>query len=272
MAKKSKDSIKAIPLSKITLDKGLQPRLDITQEAVVEYAEAMQNGETMPPCLVVWDSNTYWLCDGFHRIAAAKTLKFKTIECEIINGTRIDAMWLAAAANLKHGVRRTNADKRRAVQMAIICKPEGSLRDIAIHCAVTHEFVRNIKQQEEAVRELNTVAEIVIADAFDDGVLEEQDDQAGIQMIGAEAAIKITIKSIDDAIVSVNALLATKYAAFVSQQRVLTDLKNAKTALRQSLPHEVCPLCDGEKCETCRLSGWVTKQQWELIPKEQRGS
>jgi hypothetical protein len=52
---------------------------------------------------------------------------------------------------------------------------------------------------------------------------------------------------------------------------VLTDLKNAKTALRQSLPHEVCPLCGGDGCETCRMTGWVTKQQWDLIPAEQKG-
>jgi hypothetical protein len=278
MAKKKQadDRIKEVPIKQITMDKALQPRTALTAEAVKEYAEAMQDGAVMPPCQVVFDATcpsgqTYWLCDGFHRVTAAMELKFKSIACEVIEGTRDDAMWLAAAANLKHGVRRTNFDKRRAVQMALMCKPDSSLREVAEHCAVTHEFVRSVKSQAEAVNELNAEAQEAVADAIEDGVIDGEDDSVSARMVAAEAAVKSTMKAVDEATAAVNALMLTEHAAFVSQQRVLTDLKNAKTALRQSLPHEVCPLCGGEGCETCRMTGWVTKQQWDLIPADQKG-
>lgn len=273
MAKKKQadDRIKEVPIKQITMDKALQPRTALTAEAVTEYAEAMQEGAAMPPCLVVWDSQTYWLCDGFHRVTAAKELKFKSIACEVVEGTRNDAMWLAAAANLKHGVRRTNLDKRRAVQMALMCKPDSSLREVAEHCAVTHEFVRSVKAQAEAVNELNAEAQEAVAEAIEDGVIDGEDGSADARMVASEAAIKSTIAVVDEATAAVNALMLTEHAAFVAQQRVLTDLKNAKTALRQALPHEVCPVCSGDGCETCRMTGWVTKQQWDLIPAEQKG-
>lgn len=262
--------IKEVPLSKITMDKALQPRMALTSEAVSEYAEAMQDGAELPPCVVVWDGTTHWLCDGFHRVNAALRLKWKTIRCEITEGTRDDAMWLAAAANLKHGVRRTNADKQRAVQMALLCKPEASLRDIGLHCAVSQEMVRAHKQRAERVDEINKQAEAAIADAVADEVVED-DSSLDARMIAAEGAIKAVMESINAATESVNALMLTEHAAFVAQQRVLTDLKNAKTALKQALPHEACPVCQGDGCETCRMVGWVTKQQWDLIPAEQKG-
>ena len=262
--------IKEVPLGKITMDKALQPRMALTNEAVSEYAEAMQDGAELPPCVVVWDGTTHWLCDGFHRVNAALRLKWKSIRCEITEGTRDDAMWLAAAANLKHGVRRTNADKQRAVQMALLCKPEASLRDIGLHCAVSQEMVRAYKQRAERVDEINKQAEAAIADAVADEIVED-DSSLDARMIAAEGAIKAVMESINAATESVNALMLTEHAAFVAQQRVLTDLKNAKTALKQALPHEVCPVCQGDGCETCRMVGWVTKQKWDLIPAEQKG-
>jgi hypothetical protein len=271
-AKTNEDTqrIKEVPLAKITLDKALQPRISLTAEAVSEYAEAMQEGAKMPPCVVMWDGSTYWLCDGFHRVTAATRLKWKTIECEVNEGTKEDAMWLAAAANLKHGVRRSNADKQRAVQMALLCKPEASLRDIATHCFVSQEMVRGWKQRAERIDALTDEVAKAVDAAIADEIIEE-DDSIDARMIGSEAAIKAVIQCVEDAVQSVNALLQTEHAAFVAQQRVLTDLRNAKTALKQAMPHEVCPLCGGEGCETCRMTGWVTKQQWDLIPAEQKG-
>jgi hypothetical protein len=264
------DRIKEVPIKQITMDAALQPRMALTNEAVDEYVDAMQEGAAMPPCLIVSDGETNWLCDGFHRVTAAQRLKFKTIACEVVQGTRDDAMWAAAAANLKHGVRRTNSDKRRAVGMALACKPDSSLREIAEHCAVTHEFVRQCRQQAEAVQQLDTAAEEAVAEAIAEGSVDEG-DTATARMVAAESAVKSTMQAVDAATAAVNALLQTPHAVYVSQQRVLTDLKNAKTALRQSLPHEVCPLCGGDGCETCRMTGWVTKQQWDLIPAEQKG-
>ena len=273
MAKKADTEmqrIKEVPIAKIKMDKALQPRAAMTADAVAEYAEAMQDGAEMPPCIVVWDTKAYWLCDGFHRVTAAQSLKWKSIKCEVIEGSREDAMWLAAAANLKHGVRRSNNDKRRAVLMALACNTEASNRDIGKHCAVSGEMVRLCRQQADAVDELEAEASATVSDAVADGAVDEGDALTQ-RMMAAESAIKSAMSSVDDAIAAVNVVVQTEHGAFIPKQRVATDLKNAKTALKQSLPHEACPLCIGEGCETCRMTGWVTKQQWDLIPAEQKG-
>lgn len=262
--------IKRIPIGKITQDKELQPRQALTQEAVQEYAEAMTDGGALPPCLVVFDGKTHWLCDGFHRINAAKSIGAKDIECEVRRGTRQDAMWFAAAANLKHGVRRTNSDKRRAVAMALVVRPDASLREIADHCAVTHEMVRTVRAQLDAVHEVEATATEAVAEALADEAVMPA-DKVEQSMVGAEAAIDATIDALDAATRKVEALCETDHAQFVNKQSVLNDLRNAKSALKQARPHERCPVCGGDGCDTCRGAGWVSRKQWELIPKTQRG-
>jgi ParB-like chromosome segregation protein Spo0J len=265
-----KHEYKKVLLSKITQDKELQPRQSLTTEAVDEYMESMTEGATLPPVLVVFDGKTYWLCDGFHRVAASKKMGAKDIECEVVKGTRQDAMWLAAAANLKHGVRRTNIDKRRAVAMALVVKPDASLREIAEHCAVTHEMVRTVKAQFDAVDEVEETARKAVKEAVKEEVI-DKGDKVEKAMIASEAAVQGAMEAVASAIRKVEALLETKHAVFVNGQSVINDLKNARSALKQSTPHERCPVCGGAGCDTCRKTGWVSKKQWDLIPKNQRG-
>jgi hypothetical protein len=57
-------------------------------------------------------------------------------------------MWDAACSNREHdavGMRRTNADKRRAVRMALEARPEMSDREIARQVGVAHSFVNNTR-------------------------------------------------------------------------------------------------------------------------------
>jgi hypothetical protein len=63
-------------------------------------------------------------------------------------GTRRDAILHAAGANAAHGLRRTNADKRRAVETLLRDEEwsKWSDREIARLCAVSHPFVSQIRQ------------------------------------------------------------------------------------------------------------------------------
>ena len=275
MKKNAKDAkeaatIKAVAVTKIVRDKELQSRQSVTAEAIDDYAQAMKDGAKLPPCLVVSDGKSYWLCDGFHRVAAAIKVGMKQIECEIVQGTRSDALWLAAASNLKHGVRRTNLDKQRAVAMALAVRPNASLREIGTHCAVSAEMVRLCKNQLAAIEEVEATATLAVDEAIEAEVIDEC-STVERSMVAAEAAIAASIEWVDEAIRKVEALLKTDHAVFVNGQSVVNDLKNAKSALKQSSPHEVCPVCGGEGCATCRKTGWVSKKQWDLIPKNQRG-
>lgn len=122
-------TIKYLPVEKLG-EPALQTRAEIYAETVAEYAEAMQAGEKLPPLDVFHDGMAYHLADGFHRVAAARRLKVARIACEIHKGTRIDALRHALGANKTHGLRRTNADKAKAVRMAYDHRQELGLPDV----------------------------------------------------------------------------------------------------------------------------------------------
>jgi hypothetical protein len=136
-----------LPIAQIRRDGGTQPRSRLNEEVVAEYAEDMQNGRIFPPVVVYYDGQDYWLADGFHRVKAAEQAGLESIAVDLRHGTRRDAVLFSVGANAAHGLRRTNADKRRAV-IRLLSDPEWSKwsnREIARHCAVTEGFVRRIK-------------------------------------------------------------------------------------------------------------------------------
>lgn len=135
--------------SVIRTDGGTQMRAELNPATIDEYAQAMQEGATFPPIIVYYDGSIYWLGDGFHRLAARKRLFEGAIECEVRSGTRRDAVLCAAGANASHGLRRTNADKRRAVETLLRDEEwaQWSDREVARRCGVHHDLVGRIRAE-----------------------------------------------------------------------------------------------------------------------------
>ena len=104
-----------LSLDRIRIDGGTQSRAKIDQDVVVEYATAMQEGAKFPPVTVFHDGAEYFLADGFHRYFAAKKAGSPGIKCDVKEGTLRDAILYSFGANHDHGLRRTTADKRKAV-------------------------------------------------------------------------------------------------------------------------------------------------------------
>lgn len=106
--------LNVIPI--ILLDKtGTQVRETHNEETIASYAEIIKGGGKLPPVEVVWDGETPILKDGFHRTEATLRSGHSTIEAMVTEGTRRDAILGAVECNLKHGLRFTNADKRKIV-------------------------------------------------------------------------------------------------------------------------------------------------------------
>ena len=259
-----------VAVADIRLDPDLQPRVIMTAAAIDDYTEAMEAGAEFPACLVVDDGTAIWCVDGFHRIKAAMALNRPNIECDVIYGTREEAMWWAAGANQRHGVRRTNADKRRAVALALNAAPDASLREIAEHCGVSHQNVANFKASFGKAEELSEV--VTDRSAGLESEMVKTEDTVKDSITASCEAINAVIRQIKVAQHQFAALCATPAGAAVPAQRIGTDLKNAITALKQSMPYKQCPICGGGGCQTCRLTGHVTKQMWDLIPPDQRGA
>lgn len=140
-----------IPLDRINEDPGLQMRAaGVDPATVAEYAEAMEDGAAFPPITLYFDGEAYWPADGFHRIAAARRLGRETIAAVVTEGGRRDAVLHACGANASHGLRRTHADKRRAVE-ALLRDPEWSRwsdRAIGKQCGVDHKTVARVRREE----------------------------------------------------------------------------------------------------------------------------
>lgn len=137
---------KRVRLKDISADPEIQPRVRIDQDVVAEYAEAMAAGQEFPPPDVFFDGKVYRLASGFHRFFAAKAAKLKDLPCNVHEGGEDDAKWFAVATNTTHGLRRTNADKRRAVEIALKLRTEWSDRKIADHVGVSHNFVGDVRR------------------------------------------------------------------------------------------------------------------------------
>jgi transposase-like protein len=137
-----------IDLAKIRLNGGTQPRVEIDDELVIEYANAMADRVAFPPVVVFYDGTDYWLADGFHRVKAARHRLLKQIECDVRQGTQQDAQWFSFGANQAHGLRRTPEDKQRAIRQAL-SHPNGqglSDREIARHIGCGHSWVSKIRE------------------------------------------------------------------------------------------------------------------------------
>jgi hypothetical protein len=134
-----------LKLTEIQRHRDTQPRAAIDQDVVNEYAEVIA---TLPPVTVYYDGKKYWLADGYHRYYAHCKLGALEIAADIYHGSRRDAVLHSIGANATHGLRRTNADKRRAVE-GLLADEEWATwsdNDIAKHCVVSPTFVGDIRR------------------------------------------------------------------------------------------------------------------------------
>jgi len=140
--------IENLPISKIRTDGGTQSRKTVNEAAIRDYAEARKAGAAFPPPVVYFDGTDHWLSEGFHRVASAKLAGLKVLDCEVRRGGRFEALVNSLGSNTAHGVRRTNEDKRYAVEVCLR-HPElakWSDRKIAETCAVSNRFVGSVRE------------------------------------------------------------------------------------------------------------------------------
>jgi ParB-like chromosome segregation protein Spo0J len=65
-------------------------------KCVVDYVNDLNEGAQFPPIIVFFDGASYWVADGFHRLAAFKRAGRSTIRAEIKPGGARDAVLYTA--------------------------------------------------------------------------------------------------------------------------------------------------------------------------------
>jgi hypothetical protein len=141
-----------LPLRLIRTDGGTQPRAELNKAVIEEYTTEMSRGDEFPPVVVFHDGAEYWLADGFHRVNARKGTGYGDITVDIRQGTKRDAILHSLGANAIHGMRRTNEDKRRAVERMLRDREWRTWadREVARHCAVSPQTVGTVRRALEA--------------------------------------------------------------------------------------------------------------------------
>ena len=150
--------VKDVKPGDIRLDGDTQPRVHLDQNTVEEYADVIQNGETMPPLDVFYDGESYWLADGFHRYTAMTRIDSqKPIKCNVHEGTLDDAKWFSYGVNITHGLRRSNKDKAKAVRSALLHANGAEMSNVQIaeHVGVSKDTVAKYRAEFESTCEIS---------------------------------------------------------------------------------------------------------------------
>ena len=205
-----------LEIKNIRLDKSMQPRAYMNEDIIAEYAEAIKDGAEFPPITVYFDSVYYWLADGYHRYFAHKSAAQTEIECDIVNGTRRDAILHSVGVNDKHGLRRTNDDKRKAIMTLLddMEWSEWSDHKIAEICRVSHVTVGRVRKslqkespdevkyinkhgQEATMKKKETPPPVATLKPAEQAVEEEEDDKFTALAVAHEELAEENTKLMD---------------------------------------------------------------------------
>jgi hypothetical protein len=155
MKKEKETKIVSLKLDDIEILDEIQSRVDFNEDTIQDYADKYELGVEMPPVKVVkTKEGKYLLADGFHRYEAVlrdTPSKKATINAIVTTGEIADAQYISITSNTEHGLYRTNADKRKAVKMALQheCFKNFSDRNLADILKVGHAFISKIRQELE---------------------------------------------------------------------------------------------------------------------------
>jgi len=132
-----------LQLKQIRIDGGTQNRVEINNDVVSEYAEELKNGASFPQLIVFFDGVDYWLVDGFHRYHAHKLACIDSADCAVHDGSLREAQLFSVGVNDTHGLRRSNGDKKKAIELLLNDSEWSLWSDTAIakKCSVDHKTV-----------------------------------------------------------------------------------------------------------------------------------
>lgn len=242
------------------LDHAEQSRVRLDPALVQHYHDRMTAGDRFPPPSAIKHNGTWILWDGLHRVQALVMAGEETVAIEYQDGTEQDAKWLAAAANSTHGQPRNNADKRRAVQLALQARPESSDRDIAKHCLVSHPFVADVRKgvppaAREPVEEKLAEPKDTVGLAIPEHLATVWQSRSKLSTIGA--IIRGIISRIEHERAAENPLFL-----LTGVIQSLGMLSNAESQITGCIPAALCPECGGqllESCGVCRGVGFISR-------------
>lgn len=149
---------KIISLADIDVANSPVVRAAFNPEVAEEYAEQYRmKKHNMPDPVIFEVGKSLLIGDGLHRIKAMVMAGLKQHVFEVIEGSKQDCLRYALLSNVGHGIRRSNADKRHSVKLALVEFNGLSDGIIAEYCAVSVSFVGDIRRVMVDTKELEPV-------------------------------------------------------------------------------------------------------------------
>lgn len=301
---------KLIFLSDIDFTLSPQVRDEVRTDVVVEYAERYKEKAAMPPIVVFQNKGDkkYLLGDGLHRSLANKENNCKGIQAEVMPGGYEEALKYALTANAAHGLRRSNADKRRCVMAAIKQWPKQSNIQLSETAGVSDRYVGEIRKEMESKKVIAPTPErttrsgrIMATDnigSTPNGSESKPDKslqtKAGDKQLTDDTGWPIpkhlheywewdvevmemlhTLSDIKGFIKRAQEKKDLMYVG-VNFSSLIADLEKAWTSLQCAQPYAVCTTCQGHpdtqpkgQCRLCLGLGLISKFRYDrLVPEE----
>jgi hypothetical protein len=148
-------STSAVVIAQLCRSSEFQVRSKLCQSTVNRYAAAIKAGQQLPPLSVALVDGVPCLVDGYHRAAALELLGSVSAEAVVTTTTKLDAQWMAAKANMQHGLPLKSKELRQAFRVYIRTgqhrKGRGKLksyREIGQEIGRSHVTIRNWMAQD----------------------------------------------------------------------------------------------------------------------------
>ena len=286
---------KLLFIQDIDLDGSPMVRSHIRDEVVAEYADLYRKCKVKLPPVDVFtpDGKHFLLADGAHRTAALVSLKSKTIECKIHDGGPEEALRFALIANEKHGIRRSNADKRRAIAAAVKQWPKCSDSQIAAICVVDKHTVTDVREELENAGKVKPEPVRIAKDgkeraaAKSDKKPSEKSPVDGVGTAIPEFALTFWNRREEVAELMATLKLVSKFLVETQKKEdlmygeinfsaALGDLDKVLSNVSTAMPYAVCTTCQGQpktqpkgECRMCKGRGVISRFRWNsLVPAE----
>jgi len=272
-----------VNLDRIVLDAGTQMREQVNEAVIADYVDAL---DVLPPITVMRvGKSRLVLVDGFHRFYAHKRAGRDSIEIEIVEGSTIaEAQFAAARSNARHGLRRSNADKRLAVVAVLGLKPTMSDREIAAHVCVSHTTVANVRRDlSDEVPGRDGVPDDIEAHEVDGDVpdfdpfgdpapsrrLEPEgpSDEPTIddRQQAAKDRLGVLVKGLDRWKAELERVMAEEAGAWIHAQSIEAYFRDLRIAVDRAKPSGLCPRCKGGGCRECKDLGWISRMKATVL-------
>lgn len=143
--------VRTLSINAIARDALFQVRKKMLPQTVEAYRLVYRSGRAMPPVKVALIEGVHVLIDGWHRMAALELNGADAVQAVVIEMTREEARWQAAAANLEHGVPLTPTEKREVFRVYVRTKQHQgkrrgqykSYREMGVELGHPHTTVRS---------------------------------------------------------------------------------------------------------------------------------